>query len=85
MHVAGERSTATLADLKAQLLEMSGSKNGLDLSEVESQAVVEHLRKFEGLGRPDPECMELAGTKWRVVFTDTSGTVRAYIRLCMVH
>lgn len=69
-----EDVTATaLPALKAELVKMAGSKNGVDLSEEDSKAVMNQLKKFEGLGRDDPERMDLAGSKWRVLFTDTDG------------
>lgn len=74
MSATGEQAPApTLSELKAELVRMAGSKNGVDLSEEDSKAAVEHLKRFEGLGRKDPERMELEGTKWRVLFTDTDG------------
>lgn len=66
---AGDQATATaLPELKEQLVNMSGRRNGVDLSENEVKVVVEHLKKFEGLGRKDPAKMDLSGTKWRVLF-----------------
>lgn len=70
---AATTSAADLAQLKEELVKMSGTRNGNDLSAEEVAAVVEHLGKFEGLGRSEPAKMKLAGTKWRVLFTDTAG------------
>ena len=59
--------------LRQQLLQLAGDKIGTDLSPGQQQEVLAVLKRFEGLGRPDPEQMELTGTDWTIFFTNSSG------------
>lgn len=43
---AAAAAATSLPALKAELLTLAGSKNGVDLSEEDSKAVVEHLKQF---------------------------------------
>lgn len=61
--------------MRQQLLELAGDKIGTDLTEEQQQAVLTLLERFEGLGRPDPEQMELTGTDWKIIFTNATGAL----------
>lgn len=57
--------------MKRQLFEMAGTKGGLDMNQKEKAQVVEFIQGFKGKGRPDPENVELTGTEWSLLFTES--------------
>jgi hypothetical protein len=65
-----------IRNMERQLVEMAGSTGGLDKSQREKAQVVEFLQSFRGKGRSDPENLELTGTKWGLLFTDSESVIR---------
>ena len=78
-------STSTSSDLqqlKSKLIKMSGNRTGVDLSAEQKKEVLEHFKKFEGLGMENPEQQELDGTKWQIIFNDSKRAL--YLQLSHV-
>jgi hypothetical protein len=67
-------------DLKQQLVSLAGSKGGLDMTEEAKVPVVELLNKF-GEVESARESLELAGTRWKQLFTNSTSALLAPLHL----
>jgi hypothetical protein len=60
-------------DLKDELYNLAGNAKGLDMPPETKAAVVSHMEKFNELGSASPEAVQLQGTEWSLLFTNSEG------------